>query len=67
MSDINIIRNYIIIFAIILAPIVLIVTSAILSKSKNKMSKWLLAAGGLYLGLLILAAIVFTMLNFVTI
>lgn len=67
MSDFNIIRNYIIIFAVILAPIILIVTSAILSKSKNKMSKWLLTAGGLYIGLLILAIIVFTMLNFITI
>lgn len=36
MGDMYIIRNYIIIFAIILVPIILIISSAILSKSKKQ-------------------------------
>ena len=65
MSDIDIIRNYIIACAILLTPIILVIGGVVLRKSKKKISTWLLIAGGLCIGLLALAPILFTLLNFV--
>lgn len=67
MSDMYIIRNYIIVFAILLAPIILIVSGLILRKSKKNLSTGLLIAGGIYLGLLFLVPLFLTLLNFITI
>lgn len=58
------IRNiYIIIYSICLLPVILIVGGAILRKSKKKVSKWLFIAGGLFLGLFVLASALLTFAN----
>lgn len=53
--------SFIIAGFIVFAPIILVISGAILRKINKKISKWLLIAGGLWLGLLALG---FVLLSF---